>query len=188
MLVAIFFLKLKPSHLALVGLIVSFIGVCIIAYAETATANAEVFSPNLKGDLEAVLAAFVESIYLNYGIRVRSKMNIFSIMIPMYMLTAATVGILGLSTTGKTLAIPSGAENFLLLLGLGIMPTAIAHTLYFSSLSNLKSFETATMALLEPVGATILGIIFLKEMPAYIFVFGAILILLGIFFVVKDKK
>jgi drug/metabolite transporter (DMT)-like permease len=186
-LISIFFLKLKPSHLALAGLIISFIGVCIIAYAETVTANT-VFSPSLRGDLEAVLASLVEAIYLNYGMKVRSKMDILSIMIPIYLLTAVTVGVLGLSTTGKVLAIPSGAEIFLLLLGLGIMPTAIAHTLYFSSLLNLKSFETATMALLEPIGATILGILFIQEIPAYIFVLGAALILLGIFFVIKEKK
>jgi drug/metabolite transporter (DMT)-like permease len=187
MLISIFFLKLRPSNLAFAGLIISFIGVCIIAYAETATANT-VFSPNLRGDLEAVLASFVEAIYLNYGLRVRRRMDIFSIMIPIYILTAITVGVLGLSTTGKILAIPNGAEIFLLLLGLGIMPTAIAHTLYFSSLSNLKSFETATMALLEPIGATILGIVLLQEIPAYTFILGAVLILLGIFFVIKEKK
>jgi drug/metabolite transporter (DMT)-like permease len=186
-LISIFFLKLKPSHLALAGLIISFIGVCVIAYAETVTANT-VFSPSLRGDLEAVLASFVEAIYLNYGMKVRGKMDILSIMIPIYMLTAVTVEVLGLSTTGRTLAIPNGIEAFLLLVGLGIMPTAIAHTLYFSSLSNLKSFETATMALLEPIGATILGIIFIQEIPAYIFVLGAALILLGIFFVIKEKK
>ncbi|MCK4424942.1 EamA family transporter, partial [Candidatus Bathyarchaeota archaeon] len=61
------------------------------------------------------------------------------------------------------------------------------HTLYFSSLSNLKSFETATMALLEPIGATVLGIILFQETPPPVFVFGAALILLGIFFIVKEK-
>lgn len=67
------------------------------------------------------------------------------------------------------------------------MPTAIAHTLYFSSLSNLKSFETATMALLEPIIATALGVILFHEIPAFWFVIGAALVLLGVFFVVKEK-
>jgi len=188
MFISTFFLKLKPSYTALVGAIVSFIGVCIIAYAETVTTNATIFSASLRGDLEAVLAAFVEAIYLNYGMRIRGQMNILSIMIPIYMLTAIIVAFLGLSTTGKTFAIPIGTEILFPLIGLGIMPTAIAHTLYFSSLSNLKSFETATMALLEPLGATALGIVFFGEIPAYQFVFGAVLILLGIFFIIKEKK
>jgi len=184
--------KLKPSRLAILGLTISFIGVCVIAYTETITANVntrpEIFSPNLKGDLEAVLAALVESFYLNYGRKIRNQMTILSTMFPIYMLTAVIVGVLSIPATNKILTLPTETAIILPLVGLGILPTAMAHTLYFSSLSNLKSFETATMALLEPVGATVLGIILFQEIPQYLFVFGAALILLGIIFIVKEKS
>jgi drug/metabolite transporter (DMT)-like permease len=192
MFVSSFLFRLRPSRLALVGLTISFVGICVIAYAETMTiktnSGTEIFSPSLKGDLEAVFAALVEAFYLSFGRKVRSQMAILSAMFPIYMLAAIIVGFLGVSVTSKIFAFPTGVEIVLPLLGLGILPTAIAHTLYFSSLSNLKSFETATMALLEPVGATVLGIILFREIPAYLFVFGAALILLGIFFVVKEKS
>jgi len=188
MFVSSFLFKLKPSSLAIVGLTISFIGVCVIAYAETITANSNIFSPSLKGDLEAVLAALVESVYLNYGKRVRNQMDVFSIMFPIYMFTAIIVGGLSIMATNKILELPTEPAVILPLLGLGILPTATAHTLYFSSLSNLKSFETATMALLEPIGATILGIAMFQEMPAPLFAFGATLILLGILFVIKEKN
>ena len=189
MFVSSFLFKLKPSRLAILGLTISFIGVCVIAYTETITANAHpgVFSGNLKGDLEAVLAALVESFYLNYGRKIRNQMTILSTMFPIYMLTAIIVGVLSIPATNKILTLPTETAIVLPLVGLGILPTAIAHTLYFSSLSNLKSFETATMALLEPIGATVLGIILFQEIPAYLFVFGAALILLGIIFIVKEK-
>ena len=189
MFVSSFMFKLKPSRLAILGLTISFLGVCVIAYTETITANAHpgVFSGNLKGDLEAVLAALVESFYLNYGRKIRNQMTILSTMFPIYMLTAVIVGVLSIPATNKILTLPTETAIILPLVGLGILPTAIAHTLYFSSLSNLKSFETATMALLEPIGATVLGIILFQEIPAYLFVFGAALILLGIIFIVKEK-
>jgi drug/metabolite transporter (DMT)-like permease len=189
MFVSSFLFKLKPSRLAILGLTISFIGVCVIAYTETITANARpgVFSGNLKGDLEAVLAALVESFYLNFGRKIRNQMTILSTMLPIYMLTVIIVGVLSIPATNKILTLPSETAIVLPLIGLGILPTAIAHTLYFSSLSNLKSFETATMALLEPIGATVLGIILFQEAPAYLFVFGAALILLGIIFIVKKK-
>lgn len=190
--VSSFLFHLKPSRLAIVGLTISFIGVCVIAYAETIivdiNAYPENFSPSLKGDLEAVLAALVEAFYLNYGRKIRKQMAILPTMFPMYMLTATIVGVLGISATNKILTLPTEAEIILPLVGLGILPTAAAHTLYFSSLLNLKSFETATMALLEPMGATVLGIIFFQEIPAPMFVFGAVLILLGIFFIAKEKS
>jgi drug/metabolite transporter (DMT)-like permease len=190
--VSSFIFKLKPSRLAILGLTISFIGVGVIGYTETLTANtntlSEGFSPSLKGDLEAVLAALIEAFYLNYGRKIRKQMTILSIMFPLYMLTAVIIGVLSIPATNKILTLPTETAIILPLVGLGILPTAIAHTLYFSSLSNLKSFETATMALLEPVGATLLGIALFQEIPQYLFVFGAALILLGIIFIVKEKS
>jgi drug/metabolite transporter (DMT)-like permease len=191
MLVSSFLFKLKPSRLALAGLTVSFIGVCVIAYAETIAGSTGVqskaFSSSLIGDLEAVLAAVVEAFYLNYGRKLRSEMSILTAVLPMYALTAIVIGVIGLPVTQRIPALPTTTELILPLLGLGILPTAIAHTLYFSSLSNLKSFETATMALIEPIGATVLGMALFQEIPAPLFGFGAALTLMGILFVVKQK-
>jgi DME family drug/metabolite transporter len=162
---------------------------CVIAYAETSTASVgNLYQPSLKGDLEAVLAALVEAFYLSYGRKIRSKMAILPTMFPIYMLTAVIVGVIGVTATNRILTIPNNVDAILVLIGLGLLPTATAHTLYFSSLSNLKSFETATMALLEPIGATILGVALLYEVPAYLFVIGAALILVGILFIVKEKS
>jgi len=186
MLVSSLFFKLKPSYIAIVGLTISFAGMCVIAYAEPSAADAAHFSSSLKGNLEAVLAAVVESVYLNYGRKVRSQMNVFSIMIPVYLLAAVMVGVLSASVTASFL-LPTSIEAVLVLIGLGILPTAMAHTLYFSSLSNMKSFETASLALLEPVGASILAAFLFQEIPALPFVLGAVLVLAGVFFVVRGK-
>jgi drug/metabolite transporter (DMT)-like permease len=189
MLISSFFFNLKPSRLATFGIIISFIGVCLIAYFEAAIANSNSVSvsSSLKGDLEAVLAAVFIAFYLSYGRRIRSQMPIVSTMLPIYLFAAVIVGALSLPVANKTVALPTELGVILPLMGLGILPTATAHTLYFSSLSNLKSFETATMALLEPLGATILGIAVFNEVPPPLFVLGAALVLLGIFFVVKEK-
>ncbi len=192
MFISTFLFDTRPSRLAIVGLVISFTGVLVILYGNAivprTNAYSGVFSGSLKGDLEAVLAALVEAFYLNYGRKIRSKMAILSTMFPIYMLAAITVGVLGMSATSNVLILPTEAGIVLPLVGLGILPTAVAHTLYFSSLSNLKSFETATMALLEPVGATVSGVILFQEVPAPLFLFGAAFILMGIFFIVKEKN
>jgi len=192
MLISAFLFKVKPSSLAIVGLVTSFVGVCVIAYSETVIANLgtnpEGFSSGLKGDFEAIIAALAEAFYLNYGRKIRNQMNVVSLMLPIYISAALTVGIISLPVTYKTLAFPAEAEAIIFLFGLGLLPTAVAHTLYFSSLSNLKSFETATLALLEPVGATVLGIAIFQEIPQPLFIFGSALVLTGIFFVIKEKS
>jgi drug/metabolite transporter (DMT)-like permease len=183
LVVSSFVFKIKPSRMQLVGLSVSFIGLCTIALAASGTAHTGGFSPNLKGDLEAVLAAVVESLYLNYGKKMRNQMNVLSSMLPIYALAAVVAGALSLVGGKTVLTLPAQEGTILSILGLGLLPTAIAHTLYFSSLSNLKSFETATMALLEPVGATLLGVFLFREVPAPVFVLGAIVVSAGIFFI-----
>jgi drug/metabolite transporter (DMT)-like permease len=191
MLILASLFKVKPLSLAILGLIISFVGVCVIASSGTVIANLganpESFSSGLTGDLEAVIAALAEALYLNYGRKTRSQMNIVSLMLPIYFSAALTVGIISLPIANKTWAFPTEAQSILFLLGLGLLPTAIAHTLYFSSLSNLKSFETATLALLEPVGATVLGIVIFQEIPQPLFVFGSAMVLTGIFLVIKEK-
>ena len=188
MLISSFVFKLKPSRFALAGLAISFVGVCLIAFGETTAARtvSQGASSTLKGDLEAVLAALVLAFYLNYGRKVRSQMSILSIMLPIYAFTAAVVAILSVPTGNTVSLLPFLPATILPLIGLGLLPTAIAHTLYFSSLSNFKSFETATMALLEPIGATILGIAVFQEIPALVFALGAVLVLSGILFTIRN--
>ena len=138
--------------------------------------------------MEAVAAAIVEAFYLNYGRKVRSQMTLLSTMLPIYGFIAVFVGIASISVGRGVSPFPFTLEGALPLVGLALLPTAIAHTLYFSSLSNLKSFETATLALLEPIGATILGIAVFQEIPAPIFALGAILVIVGILFVVRKAS
>lgn len=182
--VSTFLFNLKPSRLAVLGLTLSFAGVCVIAYADAYPLS---FSLSLKGDLEAILAALVEAFYLNFGRKTRSRMPILQTMLPIYLSAALIVGFSGILTSNP-ITIQNETSILIPLILLGLLPTATAHTLYFSSLSNLKSFETATMALLEPIGATILGIILFSEIPAPMFVFGAVLILLGITFIAKQAS
>jgi drug/metabolite transporter (DMT)-like permease len=180
--------KLKPSKPALASLMIAFAGASIIALADTSNSK-NIVTPTTKGDAEAMLAALVESLYLNYGTNVRKQMDIISIMLPIYATAGLTIGLLSIPASNKTVvAFPISPQVILELVGLGLLPTAIAHTLYFSSLLNLKSFETATMALIEPIGATALGILVFQEIPRAPFVLGAALILVGVIFTVRNKS
>ena len=184
-----FMFKVKPSRFAVGGLVISFGGICVMAYAEAAMPiiHGAGFSPSVKGDLEAIVSALLIAFYVNYGRRIRSQTPAISTMFLIYALGALIVGVLNLAAGDRALMLPSEVGILLPLVGLGVLPTAVAHTLYFSSLSNLKAFETAALALLEPIGATILGIVLFAEVPAYVFAVGASLVLLGIFFIMKEK-
>lgn len=181
-LISTLLFKITPSRTAIIGLTTSFLGVSLIAYGDASYP----LTINLRGDLEAVLAAVAEGFYLNYGREIREKMPLLLTMIPIYLVSALAVGF-SCIITGIPLTFPGQLYLILPLIGLGILPTAIGHSLYFSSLSKLKSFETATLALLEPIGATILGIILFSEIPGAIFVLGSTLILGGVVSIVMRE-
>jgi len=178
MFVSALVFKGKPSRLAMLGVFASFVGVGIIAYSDVVSSRGAL-TPSFMGDLEAVLAAVSEAFYLNYGRKTRSKVPLLSLMLIIYLASAVTVLAVGV-LIGSPFTLPGNLETVLPLIGLGILPTAMAHTFYFSSLSNLKSYETATMALLEPIGATVLGVIIFAEIPTALFVAGAVFVLGGI--------
>ena len=179
MFVSALVFKLKPGRSAIFGILLSLLGVFIITYA---SAPSLTWSLELKGNLEATLAAVVEAFYLSYGRETRQKASILPLMLIIYVFSGLTVLAVGV-VTRATFAFPSEIGMILALFGLGLLPTAMAHSFYFSSLSHLKSFETATMALLEPVGATLLGILAFSEVPGPVFVLGAAFVLAGIVFV-----
>ncbi len=176
MFVSTIVFKLKPSRTVLLGILMSFFGVAIITYGD---ASSGTWTIQLRGDLEATLAAVVESFYLSYGKQTRQKAPLMQLMMTIYVFSAITVVAIGLATA-QSLAPPLQLDQILPLIGLGILPTAMAHTFYFSSLSHLKSFETAAMALLEPVGATLLGLVIFQQIPKPLFALGAVLVLSGI--------
>ncbi len=180
MIISTFLYRIKPSRFALIGIVLSFVGAGVIAFGDAEKGD----HANLMGDLAAMLAAVAEGFYLNYGKEKRNQLSILPTMLLIYLGAALTVGVttlLLMPTSAKIgFEVPNNFETFILIIGLGIMPTAIAHTLYFSSLSNLKSFETATMALLEPLVATFLSAAIFSEIPAPIFVLGAAFVLAGI--------
>jgi len=183
MFVSSLIFKLKPSRRTAIGIALSFFGVAIITFAD---ASSGVWTLQLKGDLEAVLAAVLEAFYLSYGRETRRKASLPPLMFTIYVVSALTVLITG-AVAGASFDFPSQSTLILALVGLGVLPTALAHSFYFSSLSHLKSFETATMALLEPVGATLLGILVFTQIPKPIFVVGAALVLVGIIAVASKE-
>jgi drug/metabolite transporter (DMT)-like permease len=175
LIVSAIFYKEGAHKLVLVSLALSLAGAMIIA-ASDVRAGA---TASLLGDVEAILAAVAEAFYLNYGRRRGSRTPIVSTMFFIYVMAWLTIGS-AMFLTKTVIEIPRAFEPLLFLVALGLIPTATAHTLYFSSLGGLKSFETATMALLEPFGATLLGILFFAEVPQPVFALGAGLVLAGV--------
>ncbi|RLG60314.1 hypothetical protein DRN86_02910 [Candidatus Geothermarchaeota archaeon] len=180
MIIGVSLFKIRASIEDVMLVLMAFSGALMIAYPDLSHEG------KLIGDLEAIISALLESIYLNLGSKFRRKTDPISLMIPVFILAAFTASIAA-HLTGTSLRLPLEIRTIALILALGLIPTAIGHTLYFSSLKGLRSFETATMALLEPISASIIAVFLFGEIPSLWSVAGSALTLSAVFLVSLRK-
>jgi drug/metabolite transporter (DMT)-like permease len=169
----------KPNPKQSLGLAMAFAGVVLIALADLSQFK----QGSIIGDVLAMLAATSEAFYLNIGRRVRRQMQAIKTMLPVFAAAALFTMLFSIVIAGAP-SLPAELSSIIPLLGLGLIPTALGHTLYFSSLLHLKAFETATLALIEPLGAAALGFVVFFEVPGLIFSGAAMMVLIGVAIVI----
>jgi len=175
LVISIIALKIKPTLREVTSVILGFAGVLVIALAEFSTS-----SGNLVGDIESLISATLIAIYLNIGADLRKKIDTRVLMTSNFLLASFAVFFFALPVQGG-IFIPLEYNVILILLALGLIPTAIGHTLYVASVKALKPYEIATVTLLEAVSATILAAILFGEIPGPFSIVGAIFIAVAIF-------
>jgi drug/metabolite transporter (DMT)-like permease len=81
---------------------------------------------------------------------------------------------------------PPKAYVWILLLAL--VPQLLGHSIFNWALRYLSAAYVSITLLGEPIGSAILAYFFLSEIPSGLMIFGAILILLGIFISSSGEK
>ena len=80
------------------------------------------------------------------------------------------------------------ADGVALVLYLGLIPTALAYTLFFRGLSILASSRVTTLTLAEPLTAATLGIVVVGESLTLLGVLGAVLVLAALGVLALDSR
>ncbi len=169
-----------PGPLPVAGTFIAIGGVAVIAAAQAT------YSPgSLLGDVLAVLAAIVWAAYLLAGGSALRGKGALTFLPGIY--GGATLSALFISLLAGVRLEPPVSDELAPLIGIALFPTALGHSLHFSSLEGLTPHKAATLALLEPVVATFLGVVLLGETPRPEFVLGAGLAALGIYLVVVGR-
>ncbi|WP_129666249.1 DMT family transporter [Phytoactinopolyspora endophytica] len=78
------------------------------------------------------------------------------------------------------LAVDVRAETVMLLVYLGVAPTAVAYVLYFTALRSVATGSAVLISLLEPLTAAVLGAVLLQENLGVRGVVGAVLVALAV--------
>ena len=160
----------------ILAVVVATLGILIVANPGNG------FSAFGFGDLSALLAAFFVAVYSLVGRDLRTR-GLNTACYTSYVYTAATVVSLVMAgfSPGQTFK-PYDVQNILAILGLGIIPTALGHTLYNYALGSVKTVTANLFPLLEPIIASLLAVVLFAEIPTigqvagYTLILGAVVI------------
>ena len=174
-----FVFKERINRGTLLGIVVAFVGVTIIAIGDAGIGEA-----NLYGDLLALVGAVMLGLYILAGRRLRQGLDLVSYVTPIYA-TSAVVLILSSFATGTRLA-PFSPREYILFIALAVVPMIFGHTVYNWALRYVEASVVSISLLGEPVGATILAFLFLNEVPSTLALIGGGITLAGIYQCVRS--
>jgi drug/metabolite transporter (DMT)-like permease len=137
------------------------------------------------GDLLALAGAITAACYLMIGRSLRGRMSLLSYIFLVYGMAACVLIIAMLIRRQSPFGYPPSTYLWFALLA--IVPQLIGHTTFNWTLRYLSAAYVSISLLGEPVGSTILAYLILRETPTALKVFGAILILVGIYIASRSE-
>ena len=185
LMASIFLKEEKVTKLALLGVLLGFLGVLIIS---------GVFSSNLENtNIEGVLYLLIASLSVGSSF-VYAKKFIMPLKINVVALTTYQLGsaliILFLIVDFKGINnIWQDTHSFIgLLVGLGILGTGLAYILYYYMIEKLGVLKASSITYIPPVVALIIGFFIVGENIKMIDFIATIFIFFGVFLINKKDK
>ncbi len=133
----------------------------------------------LWGNALALLGAFTAAGYMLVGRQVRPVLSLISYTFWVYSISAAAL--LFLIAFSGQLMTGYSTKTYLWFALLALIPQVIGHSSFNWALKYLPAAFVSLALLGEPVGTTILAVIFLREDPGAMEIIGGVMILSGIF-------
>jgi drug/metabolite transporter (DMT)-like permease len=174
-LVAWLWLKDRPHGMKILGLLVGFVGVAMLAWGKAS------FKPDASGLVTgwAVLACLAAC--LCYGLSAsftkRYLGGVPSLVIATGSQLGATLG-LALPTLWLWPSQPPSSTAWLALLAVGVLCTGVAYVLFFRLIDKVGAAGSLTVTFLIPVFAVLYGVVFLGEsVTAWMLICGTVILL-----------
>ncbi len=179
-----------------VGLILALLGGLVVGLSDTCSLNGVRLScPPVSefvrqdafwGDLLALAGAWMAAGYILIGRRLRQKLSLVGYIFVVYGIAALVLIIVMFAAGQKPFGYPSEAYLWMILIAL--VPQLLGHSSFNWALGYLSAAYVSISLLGEPIGSTILAYFLLDESPTALKIFGAILILVGIYLVSRSQR
>lgn len=182
-------LKERMSRATWLGLILAMLGGALVGLQEACSWNTSglvclplgdfVGGRAMIGNALALFGAFMAAGYMLVGRQVRPVLSLFSYTFSVYSISAFFLLVFVALSGQKLTGFPG--MTYLWFILLAAIPQVVGHSSFNWALKYLPAAFVSLALLGEPVGTTILAMIFLKEAPGGAELAGGALILIGIF-------
>ncbi len=170
----------RLEKLAISGIAVTLIGVIVVNYGGFTFG-----SQAMLGNLLALIAGFAMGAYLLIGGQLRARIDILSYLTILY--TCSAVLLLAAAIIAGHSFFGYSPITYVMLILLALVPQLIGHSSLNLAVRLIPVTFVSVAILGEPVGATLLGSLLLSEIPTTNEIVGGLLILGGIFVVLRQN-
>jgi drug/metabolite transporter (DMT)-like permease len=178
-----FLIRERVSPRGWLAILGAVLGMALITFAQPISGAPA--GDALKGNLLALLAALLASLYTLAARRLRQKTPVVPFMFVVHVSGSVFLGII-IAVTGVNLVHYSPQTwNGLILLGL--IPTFVGHTLLTYSVGHLPAFVVNASILGEPVGATLMAALIFAERPSLFTLLGGAIVIVCILVIVLER-
>lgn len=158
---------------AWLAVLLAFGGSVVVALADTAAG-----SNALRGDLLALAGSVCMAVYTMLGSVCRRRLTTTVYTLLVYL--AASITVLAAALLNGQSVAGWSSVNLLTALGMAVFCTLLGHSVFSWGLKYLPPAFISTACLLEPVLASVWGLLLFRERPGLQVILGGGLILLGI--------
>lgn len=175
------FTRDKVSRMAVLGIVVALSGSSLIAFTD-----AELGLGALQGDVLALLGSAAVAGHVLVGRRLRRELSLLAYVAVAYPVAAAVLVGAAALAGGPLTGFAPATYSYLLLLGL--LPQLLGHSSLNWALGHLSAVAVSSAVMAEPVGATLLAFLFLKEVPRVSQIVGGAVVLSGVYLVLRSEQ
>jgi drug/metabolite transporter (DMT)-like permease len=165
-----------------IGLIIAVVGGMLVGFSDSSGLG--LGDTQVWGDFLALAGAWFVAGYLIIGRQLRHRMSLLTYVYIVYGSAAlwliALAVLSGGSFTQQSDGQPYPLSAYAAMLLLAVLPQLVGHSSYNYALRFLPPTYVAIVSLAEPIGSAILALVLLHEVPPWLTIAGAIVILIGI--------
>ncbi len=178
---SVLLLREPMQRWTILGILLAAVGGAIVGLTDMSQAAGE----SLLGDALALAGAVTVSGYLLIGRRLRRQLSLFAYIGLVY--STAAIVLLALASLMGALSLNYTLPGYLLIVLLAIGPQLIGHSAYNWALKYVSATFVTVTILAEPIGATLLAIPLLGQVPSGVKLVGGALVLAGIYLAARAE-